>query len=62
MLDNIKVDVYGQLMPINQIATVSIPEPRQMINIQIWDTNNVPLVDAAIQKSDLELIHKLMGN
>jgi len=54
MLDLVKVDVYGQLMPINQIASITTPEPR-MINIQVWDINNVPLVDSAIQKSDLGL-------
>ncbi len=54
MLDLIKVDVYGQQMPINQVGSITTPEPR-MINIQVWDTNNVPLVDAAIKKSDLGL-------
>ena len=54
MLDLIKVDVYGQQMPINQVGSITTPEPR-MINIQVWDVNNVPLVDAAIQKSDLGL-------
>ena len=54
MLDLVKVDVYGQLMPINQIGSVTTPEPR-MINIQVWDANNVPLVDASIKKSDLGL-------
>ena len=52
MLDFVKVDVYGQQMPINQVGSVTTPEPR-MINIQVWDANNVSLVDAAIQKSDL---------
>ena len=50
MLDLIKVDVYGQQMPINQVGSITTPEPR-MINIQVWDANNVSLVDAAIQKS-----------
>ena len=54
MLDLIKVDVYGQQMPINQVGSITTPEPR-IINIQIWDANNVPLVDAAIKKSDLGL-------
>ena len=54
MLDLVKVDVYGQLMPINQIGSITTPEPR-MINIQIWDQNNVSLVDAAIKKSELGL-------
>ena len=54
MLDLIKVDVYGQQMPINQVGSITTPEPR-MINIQVWDANNVSLVDAAIQKSDLGL-------
>ena len=60
MLDIIKVDVYGQLMPINQIGSITTPEPR-MINIQVWDVNNVPLVDAAIQKSDLGLNPQIDG-
>ena len=60
MLDLIKVDVYGQQMPINQIASITTPEPR-MINIQIWDANNVSLVDAAIQKSDLGLNPQIEG-
>ena len=60
MLDLVKVDVYGQQMPINQIGSITTPEPR-MINIQIWDTNNVPLVDAAIKKSDLGLNPQIDG-
>ena len=60
MLDLVKVDVYGQQMPINQIASITTPESR-MINIQIWDTNNVPLVDAAIKKSDLGLNPQIDG-
>ena len=54
MLDLIKVDVYGQQMPINQVGSITTPEPR-MINISVWDLNNVPLIDAAIKKSDLGL-------
>jgi len=54
MLDLVKVDVYGQQMPINQVGSITTPEPR-MINIQVWDMNNVQLVDAAIKKSDLGL-------
>ena len=54
MLDLIKVDVYGQAMPINQVASITTPEAR-MINIQVWDLNNVPLVDSAIKKSELGL-------
>ena len=54
MLDLIRVDVYGQKMPINQLGTITTPEPR-VINIQVWDSNNVPLVDSAIKKSDLGL-------
>ena len=54
MLDLIKVEVYGQQMPINQIGSITTPEPR-MINIQIWDQNNVSLVDSAIRKSELGL-------
>ena len=60
MLDLIKVDVYGQQMPINQIGTITTPEPR-MINIQVWDQNNVPLVDAAIKKSELGLNPQIDG-
>ena len=51
MLDLIKVDVYGQQMPINQIASITTPEPR-MINIQVWDANNVPLIDCLLYTSD----------
>ena len=54
MLDLIKVDVYGQKMPINQIGTITTPEPRTL-NIQVWDLNNVTLIDAAIKKSELGL-------
>ena len=52
MLDLIRIDVYGQKMPINQLATVTVPEPRT-ISIQVWDKNNVKLVDSEIQKSNL---------
>ena len=60
MLDLVKVDVYGQQMPINQIGSITTPEPR-MINIQVWDSNNVSLVDAAIKKSDLGLNPQIDG-
>ena len=60
MLDLVKVDVYGQQMPINQIGTITTPEPRT-INIQVWDQNNVPLVDAAIKKSELGLNPQIDG-
>ena len=60
MLDLIKVDVYGQQMPINQVGSITTPEAR-MINIQIWDVNNVQLVDAAIKKSDLGLNPQIDG-
>ena len=60
MLDLIKVDVYGQQMPINQVGSITTPEPR-MINIQIWDASNVTLVDAAIKKSDLGLNPQIDG-
>ena len=60
MLDLIKVDVYGQQMPINQVGSITTPEPR-MINIQVWDANNVVLVDAAIKKSDLGLNPQIDG-
>ena len=52
MLDMIKVDVYGQQMPINQLATISVPEAR-LISVQVWDKSNVNLVESSIQKSDL---------
>jgi len=60
MLDLVKVDVYGQKMPINQIGSITTPEPR-MINIQVWDQNNVSLVDAAIKKSELGLNPQIDG-
>ena len=60
MLDLVKVDVYGQQMHINQIGSITTPEPR-MINIQVWDANNVPLVDGAIKKSDLGLNPQIDG-
>ena len=60
MLDLVKVDVYGQQMPINQVGSITTPEPR-MINIQIWDMNNIPSVDAAIKKSDLGLNPQIDG-
>ena len=60
MLDLIKVDVYGQQMPINQVGSITTPEPRT-INIQVWDQNNVPLVDAAIKKSELGLNPQIDG-
>ena len=60
MLDLIKVDVYGQLMPINQVASITTPEPR-MINIQVWDLNNVSLIDSAIKKSELGLNPQIDG-
>jgi ribosome recycling factor len=60
MLDIVKVDVYGQQMPINQIGSITTPEPRT-INIQVWDQNNVALVDAAIKKSELGLNPQIDG-
>ena len=60
MLDLVKVDVYGQQMPINQIGSITTPEPR-MINIQVWDQNNVNLVDSAIKKSELGLNPQIDG-
>jgi len=60
MLDLIKVDVYGQKMPINQLGTITTPEPRS-INIQVWDINNVSLIDAAIKKSELGLNPQIDG-
>ena len=60
MLDIVKVDVYGQKMPINQLGSITTPEPRT-INIQVWDVNNVSLIDAAIKKSDLGLNPQIDG-
>ena len=60
MLDIIKVDVYGQRLPINQLATITTPEART-INIQVWDQNNVNLIDSAIKKSELGLNPQIDG-
>jgi len=60
MLDLVKVDVYGQHMPINQLASITTPEART-INIQVWDLNNVPLIDSAIKKSELGLNPQIDG-
>ena len=60
MLDLVKVDVYGQQMPINQVGSITTPEPR-MINIQVWDQNNVALIDSAIKKSELGLNPQIDG-
>ena len=60
MLDIVKVDVYGQKMPINQLGTVTTPEPRT-INIQVWDLNNVPLIDSSLKKSELGLNPQIDG-
>ena len=60
MLDLVKVDVYGQKMPINQLATITTPEAR-MINIQVWDLNNVNLIDSSIKKSELGLNPQIYG-
>jgi ribosome recycling factor len=60
MLDTIKVDVYGQLMPIDQLATVSVPEAR-LISIQVWDKNNTSLIESAIQKSELGINPQIDG-
>ena len=60
MLDLVKVDVYGQAMPLNQISSITTPDARS-INIQIWDLNNVPLVDTAIKRSELGLNPQIDG-
>ena len=60
MLDLVKIDVYGQKMPINQLGTITTPEPR-MINIQVWDLNNVNLIDSSIKKSELGLNPQIDG-
>ena len=60
MLDTIKVDVYGQLMPIDQLATVSVPEAR-LVSVQVWDKTNITLIDSAIQKSELGINPQVDG-
>ena len=60
MLDIVKIDVYGQKMPINQLGSITTPEPRS-INIQVWDINNVTLIDSAIKKSELGLNPQIDG-
>ena len=60
MLDLVKADVYGQAMPLNQISSITTPDART-INIQVWDLNNVPLVDTAIKKSELGLNPQIDG-
>ena len=60
MLDTIKIDVYGQLMPVDQLATISVPEAR-LISIQVWDKNNISLVESAIQKSELGINPQIDG-
>ena len=60
MLDLVRVDVYGQQMPINQLGSITTPEPR-MINIQVWDQNNVSLIDSSIKKSELGLNPQIDG-
>ena len=60
MLDTIKIDVYGQLMPISQLATISVPEAR-LISVQVWDKSNVALIDSAIQKSELGINPQIDG-
>ena len=60
MLDTIKIDVYGQMMPISQLATINVPEAR-LISVQVWDKTNVSLIDSAIQKSDLGINPQVDG-
>jgi ribosome recycling factor len=60
MLDLVKIDIYGQMMPLNQLSSITTPDART-INIQVWDLNNVPLVDTAIKKSDLGLNPQIDG-
>ena len=60
MLDTIKIDVYGQLMPIEQLATISVPEAR-LISVQVWDKSNISLIDSAIQKSELGINPQIDG-
>ena len=60
MLDTIKVDVYGQLMPIEQLASINVPEAR-LISVQVWDKTNIPLIDSALQKSELGINPQIDG-
>jgi ribosome recycling factor len=60
MLDTIKVDVYGQLMPVDQLATISVPEAR-LVSIQVWDKSNTSLIESAIQKSELGINPQIDG-
>ena len=60
MLDTIKIDVYGQMMPIDQLATINVPEAR-LISIQVWDKSNIALIDSAIQKSELGINPQIDG-
>ena len=60
MLDTIKVDVYGQIMPVDQLATISVPEAR-LISIQVWDKSNTSLIESAIQKSELGINPQIDG-
>ena len=60
MLDLVKVDIYGQKLPINQLGTITTPEPRT-INIQVWDINNIQMIDSAIKKSELGLNPQIDG-
>ena len=60
LLDLVKIDVYGQKMPINQLGSISTPDPRT-INIQVWDISNIPLIDSAIKKSELGLNPQIDG-
>ena len=60
MLDTIKVDVYGQMMPIEQLGTISVPEAR-LISIQVWDKANISLIDSAIQKSEIGINPQIDG-
>ncbi len=60
MLDTIKIDVYGQMMPIEQLATISVPEAR-LISVQVWDKSNITLIDSAIQKSGLGINPQIDG-
>ena len=60
MLDTIKIDVYGQLMPIEQLGTISVPEAR-LISIQVWDKSNISIIESAIQKSELGINPQIDG-
>ena len=61
LFDNVKVEVYNSQIPLNQVATISCPEPRLVV-IQPWDRSNLGSIEKAIQKSELSLNPNSDGN